>query len=216
MLDATCPIQFYVERSISGPINHPSKFGRLQITDSAIDGMGAQPALTSGITSIERCTILGDMVVYLLELGSDSIFDGVSWTIRTQDGCVRYSYLPWNASAPWDAAMDSKAPRRYHCQPVMAASEAMEVARKEGSDQSAAQLFTLARVKPQFTSRRYSNPTYLQLAQSCPTEISAGASNESEMGVFNHIGQQQRLKNLNRILNDYLRVGLETGVFLVT
>jgi hypothetical protein len=210
------PVEIHLDRSLSGPIVHPSKFGRVEIADSAVDGMGGLTALTSGITVVQRSTILGRTVAYLLELGSDSIFDEVPWTMRTQDGCVRYCYMPWDAGTPWDPNTDSKAPRRYHCQPVLALAEATERARNQGADEVAAQRMTLARVKPQFTSRRYGHPGYLQLAQSCPSEIAGGASNEAEMGVFNHLGQPQRLKNLNRVLNDYLRVGLEAGVFFVT
>lgn len=208
--EKTSPLQIFIDRSICGPVFHPSKFGRVEIKDSALDGMGQQTALTSGITVVERSTILGDMVAYLVQLGSDSIFDGMPWTMRTQDGCMRYSYMPYEANT------DAKAPRRYRCQPVMAVAEAMETAAREKAKPEAARLSTLARVKPHFTSRRYGQPGYLQLAANCPAEIAAGASNEAEMGVFNHLGQPQRLKNLTHVLDDYLRVGLEAGVFLVT
>lgn len=208
--EPTSPLQIFMDRSLSGPVIHASKFGRVEIRDSAIDGMGQQIALNSGITVVERSTILGEMIAYLVELGSDSIFDGMLWITRTQDGCVRYSYMPWEANS------DAKAPRRYHCQPVMAVAEAVESATREQRDPGPVQESTLARVKPQFTSRRYGQPGYLQLAPSCAAEIAGGADNEAEMGVFNHLGQPQRLKNLNHVLNDYLRVGLEAGVFLLT
>jgi hypothetical protein len=47
-------------------------------------------------------------------------------------------------------------------------------------------------------------------------EIFEGADNAAEMGAFNHLLQPQRMRDLKSALNEYLRFGLEPGVFLVT
>jgi hypothetical protein len=222
VVNESSKLQVFIERSLCGPIKHKSKFGRMEIRDSGVDGMPSRtpvdpvynadplPALESGVTIVERSTILGRANIYLLELGSNSIFDGVLCVLRTQDGCVRYCYMPW------DEWMDSKAPWRYHCQPITAIDEAVAAAERVGEDKEAAKNAAISRVKPHYTSVRYGEAGYLQLAQSCPPEIAGGASNEAEMGIFNHLGQPQRLKNLASVLAEYLRVGLEAGIFLET
>jgi hypothetical protein len=99
---------------------------------------------------------------------------------------VRFSFLPDG----------SVAPRRFHCQP-------------EGAT-------AVTRVAPQFSSLTYGHPGYAQLAAACPVEISAGADDEAEMGAFHFLQQSQRLTHLQSSLNEYLRFGLEAGIFLVT
>jgi hypothetical protein len=117
---------------------------------------------------------------------SDSIFTGRVTVERRQVGCVRHSYLP----------ADSLAPRRYRCRP-------------ETSEEA-------ARVVPAFTSETYGQPGYAQLAAEAPPEILTGADDEGEMGAFNFLESAHRLSGLHARLDEYLRFGLEAGVFFVT
>lgn len=105
---------------------------------------------------------------------------------RRQEGCVRFCYLP----------LDSLVPRRYQCRP-------------KDAEQA-------LRVRPQFTSLRYGDPAYCQLAANCPREIAQGADDESEMGVFHDLYQPQRETNLRVRLQEYLRFGLEAGILYVS
>jgi len=116
----------------------------------------------------------------------NSLFAGTVRVARRQSGCVRFCYLP----------PGSLAPRRYRCQPVTEAAA--------------------LRVRPQFTSVRYGQPGYCQLAPTCPPEIRRGAEDEGEMGVYNLVQQEARLGLLRTALQEYLRVGLEAGIFFVT
>jgi hypothetical protein len=88
----------------------------------------------------------------------------------------------------------SHVPRRFECQP---------------SDATPG-------VRPRFTSRTSGHPAYCQLARSCPLEIRAGADDGSEMGVLHDLHQPQREANLRARLDEYLRFGLEAGVFYAT
>jgi hypothetical protein len=88
----------------------------------------------------------------------------------------------------------SKAPRRYKCQP------------SESSPN----------VEPYFTSNQYGNPGYGQLHRKVDAEIFEGADNGAEMGAFNHLLQAHRISDLKSALDEYLRFGLEAGVFLVS
>ncbi|MFN3983779.1 MAG: hypothetical protein ACK4SA_25700, partial [Caldilinea sp.] len=69
-------------------------------------------------------------------------------------------------------------------------------------------------VTPTFTATRLGRPAYMQLSASCPPAITAGAEDGGEMGAFHLVQQAQRLANLRSALDEYLRVGLEAGVFL--
>ena len=56
----------------------------------------------------------------------------------------------------------------------------------------------------------------MQLALSCAKEILNGADDESEMGAFHDLFQPQREINLKIRLKEYLRFGLEAGIFYET
>ena len=69
---------------------------------------------------------------------------------------------------------------------------------------------------PDFTSLQFADPGYCQLRTSTVGEIRRGADNESEMGVGNHLFAPQREANLLVRLDEYLRFGLEAGIFYAT
>ena len=117
---------------------------------------------------------------------SNVIFTDVVAAKRVQEGCVRFSYLP----------IRSKSPRRFRCQPQNQADD--------------------TRVNPQFESETYGDPGFAQLSRRCAVEITQGADDEAEMGSFHDLFQPQRETNLRIRLNEYLRFGLEAGVFFVT
>ena len=72
------------------------------------------------------------------------------------------------------------------------------------------------RVRPRFTGVQYGQPGYAQLDARCPLEITTGADDQAEMGVFHHLKQPQRESNFRASLGEYLRLGLEAGVLHVT
>ncbi|HEY5948942.1 MAG TPA: hypothetical protein VIV40_25800 [Kofleriaceae bacterium] len=195
-----------IERCIVGPIRLPLQDpesgvvteSRLVIADSIVDGIGgADATLIAGSAKIDRCTVFGHSAFTVLERASDSVFTDKVIVERTQEGCCRFSFVPEG----------SKVPRTYRCQPRMAL-EAM-------TDPIARQA-TLDRVQPAFTSVRYIDAGYAQLAHSCASEIRGGAEDESEMGVWQFLHQPQREANLRAAVDEYLRFGLEAGLFLVT
>lgn len=143
---------------------------------------------------IEDSTVIGRIKTDAVERGSNTIFlaalgaPNPKWTApivvrRRQQGCIRFSYVPLGSSTP----------RRYRCQPT-------------------GQL-EADRVRPMFTSVRYGEPAYGQLHTECPVEISRGADDESEMGAFHGLRMPLRDAHLRARLDEYLRFGLEAGVF---
>jgi hypothetical protein len=179
-------LEVTVERSIVGPIRLADTVRVLRLVESIADG-------ASGADSAIVASAAGvdGSTVFGSTLvdrldASNSIFTGDVSVLRRQSGCVRFSYVP----------PGSLIPRRFRCQPV------------EGADS--------ARVTPRFTSLVYGQPGYAQLAPTCPSEISAGADDEGEMGAFQFLQQTQRIGGLQASLDEHLRFGLEAGVFLVT
>lgn len=187
-----------------------------EVAYSALDDLGA-----GGVLSIVNCTVMGKVHTKRLDLASNTIFasalavgDSWShpvWSEQNQQGCCRFSFVPLNSIVP----------RRYRCQPDLAVEAALlEADQPKGSltgpETQAITLATQARVRPAFTARRYGHAAYGQLAGHCPEEIRRGADDESEMGLFHDVFAPQREDNLKIRLQEYLRFGLEAGVFYST
>jgi hypothetical protein len=172
------------------------------ILDAGVTGVAyasEDESSAGGQLHLRNCTVLGKVHTRIMEMASNTIFlarrteaeDPVRWpgpilADRRQEGCVRFSYLPTG----------SRTPRRYRCQPEREVDA--------------------ARLRPVMTSLRYADPGYCQLDRRTPAEIRLGADDESEMGVFHDLFQPQREHYLQTRLDDYLRFGLEAGIFFVT
>ncbi len=187
-----------------------------RVAFAALDGISGGGTLT-----VVNSTVIGKVHTKRLDLASNTIFaaalavgDSWShpvWSDQNQQGCCRFSFLPLNSIVP----------RRYRCQPDLAVEAALlEADKPKGSltdpENLAITLTTQARVRPAFASRRYGQAAYCRLADHCPREIRRGADDESEMGVFHNVFAPQREDNLKIRLQEYLRFGLEAGVFYAT
>ena len=182
-------VDVVIDRSIVGPLRvDPGSTAR--ITDSIVDACagenlayvgpgGDEPA--GGELSVETSTIVGAIECRRLD-ASNSLLLGRAFVTRRQEGCVLFSYLP----------LESSAPRRFASQPTPGPGLANH---------------------PRFTSLRYGAPAYGQLSSRTPLAVRAGADDESEMGAFHYLYQPQREANLATRLEEYLRVGLEAGIF---
>ncbi|TXE07859.1 hypothetical protein ES711_10530 [Gelidibacter salicanalis] len=135
------------------------------------------------ILKIKNATILGEVDVKSISLVENAIFTSLVTVQVLQTGCIRYSYLPFNSITP----------RKYQCYPKTA---------EEGLV-----------IVPDFMSTIYGNPAYFQLSKWCKTEFLMGADDVSEIGVYHNLFQPQKESNLRIRLNEYLRFGMEAGVF---
>ncbi len=191
-----------IERSILGAIESASE-AEFEIRDSILDAGDPASSAYGGVSGepfggpvvISAVTVVGTLDTRQMTLGENSIFLGVVTAERRQQGCVRFSFvLP-----------QSRVPRRYRCQPVIpAGSSADETARLTD------------RVRPVFTSLTYGHPAYGQLDRRTAGVIERGAEDGSEMGAYFSLKTPQRLDNLDRRLGEYLRAGLEAGIFCST
>jgi hypothetical protein len=192
----------------------------IRITDSIWDATSENRVALAGNggglayvkLTVARTTVIGKIKTHAISLAENSIFNGVVTVGRRQQGCVRFCY----------AAPGSRTPRRYNCQPDLV-EQAVEAklrgeAKKQGAppliqaEIDAARESERTRVEPQFNSERYGTPTYCQLAQTCAEEITRGANDESEMGVFHDLYQPQRAANLRARLDEYTPAGAEVGI----
>ncbi|KXU84611.1 hypothetical protein CR51_41410 [Caballeronia megalochromosomata] len=138
------------------------------------------------------CTVIGKVRARSLPLVSNTILlasdPAALWPApviaeRLQEGCVRFSYVPHTA----------RVPMRYRCLPEIAPDPAL--------------------AGPDFTSLRYGTPGYGQLAASSGAWLLSGADDECQPGAFNFLSGMQRETNLRVRLAEYLRIGLEAGIF---
>ena len=190
--DITTTIE--IDHSIVGPLDLANNVN-VSVRDSIVDGLGAALNVITGDTAtIERSTIIGATKVKQLGLGSESIFTQVINVQRRQAGCVRFSFVPDH----------SVTPRRYRCQPDLVLKSVKSISQQNN---------IRARLKPSFTTLRFGEAAYVQLSLQCAAEITTGAEDGSEMGAFSLVKQAHRVANLRASLDEYLRFGLEAGIF---
>lgn len=205
----TPDVEIQIDHSIVGAIR-VAQGAKVTIMDSIVDAtlptevaLGAPDGVAAaGTLTIVNSTMIGKLHTEEILLASNTIFyaelgPGDPWLLpgnpgtavrsdRKQAGCVRFCYVPWSAIVP----------RRHRCVPASS--------------------HDVARVRPQFTSTHYGDPGYGQLAMATPTEIRTGADDEGEIGAFHLLFQPQREENLRARLREYLRFGLEAGIFYAT
>ena len=189
-------LQIEITSCLCGPIYVPLyPIGGISVTGSVIDAGGKSALYTVECdVSLKATTVFGTTSARTLN-ASSCIFTELVSVERVQAGCVRFSYVPEGSTVP----------RAFHCQPGLALTKAAP------AEASA----ITARLTPVFTSERLGDPGYAQLSQVVASEILSGADNGSEMGVFNQVEQPQREANLRAALDEYLRFGLEAGIFYV-
>jgi len=183
------------------------------ISDSILDATSEERealsapgcAVASATLTIARSTVFGEIHTHAIELAENCLFNGRIKVARRQQGCMRFCSV----------TLPSRTPRRYNCQPDLvdqAVAELVAQGKLPKGEQQSAQTFERDRVRPQFNSTRYGTPTYCQLAATCVAEITRGADDESEMGVFHDLYQPQRAANLRARLDEYTPAGLDVGI----
>lgn len=212
--------QLQISHSITGALCLPEQMN-VSINDSVIDDQDNGVALAAGqtyssngmvdtgpgpMTSIQRCTLFGKMHVAEINLLSESIVTGTVIADRSQDGIVRFSYLP----------MDSHTPPRYLCQPDTDLNSVQLTYHTEPKAHKRLLEDTESTLAPQFTSTRYNDPGYAQLNVNVSQSIATGAANGSEMGCFQSLNQPEYQAQLQALLDEYLPLGLITSLFYVT
>ncbi len=204
-----------IDSCIVGGLRLPETMTELGVYDSIVDSpQDEQPAIAANNagepgpkTTLDRVTVFGSVAVRELALASETIFTEPVVAQRRQSGCTRFCFVP----------RGSQVPRRHHCQPDLALdayaeSQGTTVDALTHGERAAVE----TRVTPTFTSVRYGEPSYGQFSRTIAHEIRTGGEDGAEIGVFNQLKQPQREANLRTALEEYLRFGLEAGIFYVT
>ncbi len=189
-----------LESCISGPL-HIASDAEITLQQCIVDA-GAADAIAyrapddalraGGVMSLEGCTVIGKVHTRQLDLASDCLFvarlaaSGETWPAPLWVERRQKGCVRFSY-----VPHGSRTPPRYHCQPG------------EGDLQT----------RPHFTSLRYGDAGYCQLRQATPAGIRRGGHDESEMGVMHDLYQPQRETNLRVRLDEYLRFGLQAGIF---
>ena len=189
----------------------------IYISDSIVDAtspsaiaIGAPEKLCAyAALSMRRCTVFGKVETHAIELAENSIFMGLMHDCRRQQGCMRFCYF----------TPGSRTPRRYECQPDLVEGAVWAKAKQDSlsrADTNALLTAERMRVEPDFNSVRYGKPTYCQLAEVCAAEITRGAEDESELGVFHDLYQPQRAAGLRTRLDEYSPAGMTAGIIFAS
>lgn len=173
------------------------------ISDSIIDAT-KETNLAYGATSnfgaplrITNSTVIGQVRTSIMRLASNTIFLASFLSEadkKTLIGPVCAERRQEGCVRFSYLSPGASVPVRYYCQPESDASM----------------------VRPQFVSIHFDDPAYCQLSASCPCEIRRGADDEAAMGAFHDLYEPQRESHLRGRLEEYLRFGLEAGIFYVT
>jgi hypothetical protein len=188
-----------IERSIVGAIRAPLG-ASVEIVDSIVDANGAdQVAYAStaggaaaGPLTLERCTVIGRIHTHAMPLATNAILLADAAASGDWKAPVRVDRRQEGCVRFSYVPATASVPRRFRCRPAA------------GDDPG---------MRPVFTSRDHGDATYLQLDDRCPAEIRQGADDGAEMGAFHLLFQPQREANLRLRLDEYLRLGLEAGIF---
>jgi hypothetical protein len=178
-----------IERSITGPLRI-GEGSSATVADSIVDAGApdgrAYSAATGPMTPGGALAIEASTVIGEIRCASLSASNAILL------GTVRVVRRQEGCLRFSFAPLDSTTPRRYRCQPT--------------TDPGGGNF-------PSFTSLHYGAAAYGQLSARTPGAIRRGADDESEMGAYHFLFQPQRESDLVTRLDEYLRVGLEAGIF---
>ena len=214
--DAVLRLKVSVSACITGALYVDPEVA-LTASDSIVDATatdevayaGTDGESPGGTLTLTAVTVIGKVNADIMQLVSNSVLiadlaPGDSWSVavraeRRQQGCVRFTYLP----------ADSLVPSRFECQPPLPGEKPASVCSTASAGMPVA-------IGPRFTTLRYGLPAYCQMQPTTSDAIRRGADDEGEMGAFHGLYQPQRETNLTTRLAEYLRIGLQAGMFYET
>jgi hypothetical protein len=178
-----------IERSILGAVRAVDG-AEVSITDSIVDAGAESGVAFAGLSGTEAGAPL--------ELDDATVIGRVKTLTMTM---ATNTILLADGAAPVVADRIQSGCVRFSCVP---------------SGSRVPKRYRCPSVRPVFTSLRYGDPGYGQLSQACPSEIREGADDGAEMGAFHDLQEPQREAALRSSLDEYLRFGLEAGIFFAS
>jgi hypothetical protein len=195
---ANASLTVQLSACVSGAIQAVAPLDEVALDDSLAVGAGFVVDLAGGAVALRSSTTVGGIRATTLA-ADDAILDEGDLPSadaikiqQPQQGCLRYSYVPWGGITP----------RRHRCQPDLALVGV-------GGDDARARV--VARVKPTFRALHPSDPYLGLLSRGGPPELLTASSDADEPGVWHHLRHATRLANLGAALRNHLRFGLAAG-----
>lgn len=194
----TANTEVNIERAIVGGLRTHGG-AKLTLTDSILDATRIEGVASAGLDgaapgaslSMQGCTSIGKLHAAQMPLISNCLLLAALAEVDTWDTPVRAEQKQTGCVRFSWLPLSARVPRRYRCQP------------EEGAPP----------VAPRMLSLRYGTPIYCWLSARTADAIRRGAEDEGEMGAFHHLLASQRETNLRVRLAEYLRAGLESGIF---
>jgi hypothetical protein len=166
--------------------------GGLGTVSNAADRQVGNGLTPGGQLSLDACTVVGKISASRLDVSNSLLLANRTGPTDPWPHPIRAERRQVGCIRFSFVPPGSRTPRRFHC---------------AGADPAHI---------PQFTSQRYGDPGYLQLRPGTHPAIRSGASDENEMGVTHQLHEPQRETNVKLRLDEYLRYGLEAGLFYAT
>lgn len=213
----TAALSVHIERSIVGPVRVASDGAEMIIRESIVDGCGgtaiggfegnltvasilAFGTNTAGKgaprTTIDAVTVLGPCSFAELDDARDALFASRIDVRRVHTGSMRYCYV----------TDDSRTPQRFRCEPDISLARAPEPLAP----------IVRERLVPTFTSRRYGDPGYAQLAADCAEALQTTGSEGGAPGAFEKRHPMSWTGALRSALDEFLPAGLVATITFVT
>ena len=155
---------------------------------------GARRRLRGRPLDLDACTAIGKLHALSIPAGLELDPARAHWARRTWPAPVIGRAPPAGLRALQPAAGGPRACRGAFTACPSAAAPALPV--------------------PRFASLRYGTRPTRNSGAAASAAIRHGADDEGEMGAYHHVHRPQRETNLRVRLDEYLRVGLEAGMFL--
>jgi hypothetical protein len=183
-----------IDHCITGSIR-ASESTEVQIDGSIVDAAGETLDAYNGTNGfggplrVTNSTIIGRVRTSILRMASNTVFiaGGAGTPLLAERR--QEGCVRFSFLPP-----GARVPARYHCQPESDASL----------------------IRPELVSTHFGDPGYCQLSASCPPEVRQGADDESSMGAFHDSYEPQKEARLRTRVEEYLRFGLEAGIFFAT
>ncbi|MCK9485529.1 MAG: hypothetical protein M0R73_02340 [Dehalococcoidia bacterium] len=191
------------EASILAPL-HVVEAARVVVRDSIIDATGEDlvayrgpeaDLAPGGSVTLLGVTVVGKVHARQIEEATNTLFVARLKAADAWTGPVWADRRQVGCIRFSFVPDGSRTPRRFQCHP------------DEGDPPA---------LWPHFTSLRYGDPGYGQVSIQTDDVLRRGADDEGEMGAFHLLYQPHRETNLRIRLAEYLRFGLEAGIYYAT
>ncbi|MCW3846491.1 hypothetical protein OF829_04520 [Sphingomonas sp. LB-2] len=190
--DLNTQLVITLDHCLCGPLSLDPLLPDLRLSNSIVHApLGGAAIIARGAKlTIESCSVFGTTGPVRELWASNTLFNGIVTTSRTQYGCTRFCYVPDG----------SRTPRRHRCQSKLAVDAGAPA----------------ARVKPHIVSLDRASPWYGQLHPLAHPALRKGGDDGGEIGAFRTPSSALLEANVDATLDEYLRLGMAAGILIAT